>query len=409
MAGTIAFAGAPLVSRLRVDPRGVRGELPKLGRDVDAAALFDLGAYGDDGGKSRVLVVPLPAKGEALDAARRLVLVGSDVGEGHFRAVEGDDDGYWDGAPAFDPRAVFAELAGVRTALRERYKLANVRALYTFLFSTPVERPVGRFHVDRVPGAMLLEVNPAEPWGTALRVSLAAGLVQEFWDLVRSPANAGEEWFTFGLARAYARELLRRFGTLAPKEVADDLNATTVTLADGAAYVASERSAIAGDRWGFELARALEGKGGLLALVDALYADARAGKAKFEATELLARAAAKLGTAFPPPVDGKLPAFRAARWVCFDVVGEKRALYTFPFAWESSRAAGVVLGASASAPVRDGEKLLRVEVRGAAMKVVVTREGASAEIAMDGAKSEATLPKVVARTDVTEAACREAP
>ncbi|CAN5569445.1 hypothetical protein BH09MYX1_BH09MYX1_24530 [soil metagenome] len=206
-------------------------------------ALLDLSGYGEYGSKARVFLAPPLAPGEAVDARRRILLVSADAGEGHFRAVEGDDDGYWDGAPAFDPRSVFAELAGVRTALRERYKLAGSHAIYTYMFSTPADRPVGRFHLDRVPGAMLLEVNPAEPYATALRITLAAGMVQELWDVVRAAPAPKSEAFTFGFARAYARELLRRFGTLSASDVAADVTTMTTTLVDPAAYLPAERRA----------------------------------------------------------------------------------------------------------------------------------------------------------------------
>ncbi len=407
--GALTLAGTPIdAPRLRIDPRGIRGELPKLGA-VSPTAPFDLTAW-SDAPKMRVLLAPPPAPSESLDAAARLVLVASDVGEGHFRAVEGDDDAYWDGAPAFDPRAVFAELAGVRTALRERWKLASSHAKYTFLFATPGERPVGRFHLDRVPGAMLLEVSAAEPWGTALRISLAAGLVQELLDGVRPASPPGEEWLAYGLPRAYARELLRRFGTLTARDVADDVNQTTTTLANAAAYLPAEQRALAGDRWGFELARALEGKGGLLALVDQLFLDARAGKATFARSELFARIEAKLGVPYAPPSTPAAPPFRAARTSCFDVVPEKRVVVVFPFAWESSRAAHRIAGASDGAPVKDGERIVELTVAGAAMKLTVLRDGAPVALAIAGNTQPAlTVPKLVARADVSEAACREAP
>lgn len=402
--GAIELEGARLEALgLRVDTRGVRGELPKLGRPLDPR-VFDLGRYGDDK-HARVFVAPAP-DGTSLDDRRRLVLASFDAGEGHFRAVEGDDDGFWDGAPAFDPRAVFAELAGVRTALRERYKLAGSHVLYTVLFSTPVERPVGRFHIQRVPGALLLEVNPAEPYGTALRITLSAALVQEMWDLVRDPKEApSDALFGVGFARAYTRELLRRFGTLSAKDVADDLNAMTETFAEGAAFTDDERRALAGDRFGFDAARSMETRGGLLELVDALYADARAGKAAFTTAEILARLRAK--DASLAPLD-RPPAFKAARFACFDAVSKKVVGWTFPFAWESSWRARVVQGAAANAPVHDGERIVKLALKDGTMTITVVRDGAPVDVAIGGVRVEQTLPEVTARRDVSDAACRDA-
>jgi hypothetical protein len=409
LAGTLTIRGAIVdAPRLRIDPRGLRGEVPKLG-NVAATRPFDLSAYGEVAPKMRVLFAPPPAPNEPLDAAPRLALVAADVGEGHFRAVEGDDDAYWDGAPAFDPRAVFAELAGVRTALRERWKLAGVHAHYTFFFSTPVERPVGRFHVDRVPGALLVEVNPAEAWGTALRIALGAALAQELLAGLRPPQVAEEEWLTFGLVRAYVREMLRRFGTLTAKEIADDVNETTEALANAPAYVPAEQRAIAGDRWGFDLARALEAKGGLVALFDGWVLDASAGKASLTSAELFARIARALGAPYPPPLLA-VAALRPSRSACFDVVPDKHAVIEFPFAWETSRASHRIEGAAPGAPVRDGERVVELVVRGTTMSVTVLRDGAPVALTISGTtKPVLTEPKLVARANVSERMCRDSP
>lgn len=406
LAGTLRLDDAPVaLGRMRVDPRGVRGELPSTPRPLSPTSPIDLSPWGGD---LRVVLAPPVGAGDALGAKRRLVLAARDMGEGHFRAVEGDDDAYWDGAPAFDPRSVFAELTGVRTALRERWKLAARATHYTFLFAAPVERPRGAFLVDRVPGALLLEVSAVDPWGTTLRVALAAALVQELLDLVRVEAEPDDEWFTYGLPRAYARELLRRFGTLSAKDVADDVSRTTNMLVESAAFVPPEQRALAGDRWGFELARALEAKGGLLELFDRLFRDAIAGAARFTSVEFLSRARAALGAPVSPPSAKDVP--RGARSICFDVTPERRARFGFPFAWESSRGAGRIEGAAPGAPVADGERLVKLDVVAGVMKVVLMRGGEPVNVTVSGTPlPPITTPKVVARTDVDEAKCREAP
>ncbi|CAN5569341.1 hypothetical protein BH09MYX1_BH09MYX1_24520 [soil metagenome] len=95
--------------------------------------------------------------------------------------------------------------------------------------------------------------------------------------------------------------------------------------------------------------------------------------------------------------------------MCFESVSKKSVIYTFPFAWESSRGVGSIVGASPGAPVIDGEKLLHLEVKDGAMKLTVVRERVPTELTLNGVKRDLVFGAIGPRADVTDAACRDAP
>jgi hypothetical protein len=228
--GTLQGSPTEAIWHGRIDARGMRGKLV-LPETFSPSQSFevDFALYGESAkkGKARVLRVGREA----------LVLGGFEAGTGSFVAAEGNDEALWDGIPAFDPRMVFGEFAGTRTSFRERLKENLSIESYVFLLGTDPSLPVSGFHVDAVSNALLLTLNPEEPYGARIRIALASTLVKQLLlaaharsGKARREASALQEAALSGTVRGYARDVLRQFGTLDANEVSLDVSALLSTL-----------------------------------------------------------------------------------------------------------------------------------------------------------------------------------
>ena len=135
----------------------------------------------------------------------------------------GHDEGAWLGYTAFDPRPTVAELAQVRSSLRELLKSQADPGSWTYLFVSQT-RPIGSFTSTPRSGSILLQVGPAEPWTASIRLSMAQQLARRSIGgtiaLAAQPAGEGL-WFSEGMSRYVATVLLGRLGSLSPDEVRD--------------------------------------------------------------------------------------------------------------------------------------------------------------------------------------------
>jgi hypothetical protein len=135
----------------------------------------------------------------------------------------GHDEGAWLGYTAFDPRPTVAELAQIRSSLRELFKSQADPGAWSYLVVSQT-RPIGSFTSTPRTRSVLLQVGPAEPWTAALRLSVAQQLARRWigGELAVAPADAAEgAWFGEGVSRYVATVLLSRLGLLSPDETRD--------------------------------------------------------------------------------------------------------------------------------------------------------------------------------------------
>jgi hypothetical protein len=146
------------------------------------------------------------------------VQVIDDPGAGH-------DEGAWLGYTAFDPRPTIAELAQIRSSLRELVKSQLDPGAWAYLLVSQT-RPIGSFTTTPRMGSVLLQVGPAEPWGASLRLSMAQQLARRWIGgeihLATEPGHEADGWwFGEGVSRYVALRLLARLGLLGPDDVRD--------------------------------------------------------------------------------------------------------------------------------------------------------------------------------------------
>jgi hypothetical protein len=147
----------------------------------------------------------------------------------------GHDEGAWLGYTTFDPRPVVAELAEVRTSLRELlHGYLDVPA-WTYLFMSQ-RRPMGSFTTTPRIQSSLLQVGLGEPWSAALRLSMAQQLAR-YWiggrqRIATAPGHDAEGWwFGEGVSRYVAMVTLARLGLLTPDDVNEAVGGELSVLA----------------------------------------------------------------------------------------------------------------------------------------------------------------------------------
>ena len=197
---------------------------------IDGDALRASGAASSFGvGAARRTSVPPRALRYATYVAGSLgVQVIDDPAAGH-------DEGAWLGYTAFDPRPTVAELAQIRSSLRELFKSQLDTPPWTHLFVSQT-RPIGSFTTTPRWQSVLLQVGPGEPWSASLRLSMAQQLAR-LWigGELRVATEAGREaeggWFSEGVSRYAATLLLDRLGLMTPDDVRDAVTGELSVLA----------------------------------------------------------------------------------------------------------------------------------------------------------------------------------
>lgn len=163
------------------------------------------------------------AHGRAL--VRSAFMAGS-LGRASFDSVFERDEAAWLGYTAFDPRPVAAEIALIRSALREMWKSGGDDWFMLLLVSSA--RPVGTFTIAPRASSLVVHVGPGEGWGPALRIGATQHLMNAWIgrELRLSPREGGEAavhgaetaWFHDGFARFLAAHALADLDLLSPDD-----------------------------------------------------------------------------------------------------------------------------------------------------------------------------------------------
>ena len=187
--------------------------------EIDADALGATGVASSLGvGRAR----EREAKGRVL---RHAAFVGGQLGTALFHAIEADDETAWVGPLAFDARAAASEAAIVRGVVQNFFGGHDERPMPLLVVGHT--QPQRLLSMSRRADSLLLHVGLQEPWGAAPRITLAHAMVQTWIGGVLwiGPDDAAHEaesyWFTEGVARYFAREILFRVGLLDPDEYRD--------------------------------------------------------------------------------------------------------------------------------------------------------------------------------------------
>jgi hypothetical protein len=280
------------------------------------------------------------------------------------------DEIAWLGYTSFDPRPAAAEIAAVRSALRETWKGGGENVFSLAFVST--SRPIGSFNVASLPASALVHLGPSEPWSPRMRVAITQS-VQRPWfggelHVEKGPGREGEAlWFHEGVARFFAVRTLSRLGLLSPGDAAVWVNGL---LADSALspYRGKPRDEVAAHRDDPQAFSALAGQGALHALhVLAAFTKKPAGGAGLDA-QLVAQMKARRDR--PPP----RAAFDEQSWteLLRTSVGEAEA---------KDFAATVLGGGEANLP----EDLLGPCFRASTAKVSTRELGFDLDATLDGA------------------------
>ncbi|HMI85552.1 MAG TPA: hypothetical protein VK550_15755 [Polyangiaceae bacterium] len=138
------------------------------------------------------------------------------------------DETVWLGYTSFDPRPAAAEVATVRTALREMWHGGGEQEFALLLVSSP--RPVGAYALAPRASSLLVHMGPSEPWSAALRIAVTQHLMRSWigGELRIAPGDGGNEaessWFTEGALRYFAGRALRRLGLISVEDARDFVN-----------------------------------------------------------------------------------------------------------------------------------------------------------------------------------------
>ncbi len=196
---------------------------------IDGAALGATGAASSLGiGETREQKV----RGRFL---RHAAFITGQMGTAVFHTNEADDEAAWVGLPAFDPRAAAGEAAIVRGVV-ETFFGGHEQGPMPLLIVGHL-KPQRMLSMSRRSNSMLLNVGLAEPWGAGPRIAVAHPIVQKWiggavWVGPDDPAHEAESyWFSEGVARYFAREILFRVGLLEPDELRDSVAADLSTAA----------------------------------------------------------------------------------------------------------------------------------------------------------------------------------
>lgn len=211
---------APLQLQLRLDPIAPR--LVRLASSLGVA----------------------PPPSVRADELRHAVFLIGETGRAVLRGPEGDDDFAWTGAPGFDLRWSAVETAGARTAVDLYFGAADT-SKFTGVFAVDIDYPggTGALVMPRSHG-LYVAISPGARWDARARLAVAQGLVHRWIGgrlrLRDADAAPGvDAWFTDGVARFVAREVLLDLGTLSADDYADEVNLHQAELATAPLRAAS--------------------------------------------------------------------------------------------------------------------------------------------------------------------------
>jgi hypothetical protein len=165
---------------------------------------------------------------------RHGAFIAGQLGTAVFHIMEADDEAAWIGVTAFDPRAAASEAAIVRGVVETFFGGHEVGPMPLLIVGHVT--PQRLMSMSRRSNSMLLNVGMAEPWGAAPRIAVAHPIVQKWiggavWVGPDDAAHEAESyWFSEGVARFFAREILFRVGLLEPDELRDSIAGDLATL-----------------------------------------------------------------------------------------------------------------------------------------------------------------------------------
>jgi hypothetical protein len=165
---------------------------------------------------------------------RHAAFIAGQLGTAVFHTLEAEDETAWIGVTAFDPRAAAGEAAIVRGVVETFFGGHELGPMPLLIVGHV--KPPRLLSMSRRSNSMLLNVGMAEPWGAAPRIAVAHPIVQKWiggavWVGPDDPAHEAESyWFSEGVARFFAREILFRVGLLDPDELRDSVAADLATL-----------------------------------------------------------------------------------------------------------------------------------------------------------------------------------
>lgn len=181
-------------------------------------------------------------------ALSHVAFVAGSMGKAVFDEGSGErDEITWLGYTSFDPRPAAAELAQIRTALRETLKGGGEPWFAVEFVSS--SRPEGRFAVvPRYHGA-LVHLGPSEPWSSKLRLELTRRMLRPWFggELTMAEEKGHEvraAWFVEGVARVVGARVLAKLGLLAPNDAQAFVN-DLVTRAAFSPYRGKSRAEVA--------------------------------------------------------------------------------------------------------------------------------------------------------------------
>ena len=237
--GVIADVPAPLVLRLGRDHLLASAEQALLLPEGPGEALVALTLRADAAPGRRIastLGVDATQRARLADLRHAALLVGP-LGRATFRGPDGEDDFAWTGETRFDMRWSVAETAGVRTAVDLYFGAEPTEtARFTALFAVDIDFPAGEGAiVTPRGGGLYVALSPGAQWRAPVRLAVAQGLVHRWLGgrlRLRGPAAAPEAgaWFSEGVARFVAREVLWSLGTLSTVDYAEEINAQWAEL-----------------------------------------------------------------------------------------------------------------------------------------------------------------------------------
>ncbi|MEP7119875.1 MAG: hypothetical protein ABJE95_03150 [Byssovorax sp.] len=366
------------------------------------------------------------------------------VGHALFDTRDDHDEAVWLGYTAFDPRPISADVAAFRTAIRGIFEDPDGASLTLMIVADG--RTPGSFRVTRRASSVLVHVGSGEPWSSAVRIAVATEVIHGWLGsrLWIGPDDHGREaegyWFSEGVARGLARDLLFRFGLITSTELLDEMHGLAGIVATsplrkesnaalaarakdaGAVPLLVARGALYAARIEGLLRKKSLGKKGLPELLRALYATAKATKGALQPSHWVAALAPDLDAAEkqvfhdvitegarPDLPEGLLgPCFQGAKrsYAAFDLGFDEPATRATP----SLTLVGLRPGGPAErAGLREGDVLIDAVISqgraDAKVILAVTRGGEKKTIAYLPAGPTAAWRGWVRKRDVAEETC----